>query len=237
MKHLFSVLILLTLSAVSFGQSIKAQLEDIDATAGPLLAKREENKKAYALLSATAADIKDGFATLDKYSKKYDSDKTAYDLDLAAYAPAAAQLNSALDSHNANRCTAPADNPGVCASYNAEADNLNARRAQLQPTKDKLDRDKQFLDTTLGQLRELQSVMQEKYAKFNADAKEYDAQNNENEAKIKALADRWNALIGKLKGNNDACFAQIPPACQVNPILDDKCEKMHAACGAMFDGN
>jgi len=222
---------------VSFGQSIKAQLEDIDATAGPLLAKRNENKKAYELLTQTAADIKDGFATLDKYTAKYQSDKTAYDLNLAAYSTAAGELNSALDSHNANRCTAPSDNPGVCAAYNAEADRLNARRAQLQPTKDSLDQTKAFLDTTVGQLRELQSVMQAKYEKFAADAKAYDAQNNENEAKIKALADRWNALMGKLKGNNDACFAQIPPACQVNPLLDDKCEKMHAACGAMFDGN
>lgn len=231
-RNLSCIAVLLLIATVGFGQSIKDQLAGLQAEAAPLLTKREANKATLADLNKTKDDIDFGYATLTKYVDKYKTDRSAYDIDLGAYTPQAAALNSALDAHNANQCKGDG-----CGWYDAEANQLNARRAQLQPVKDSLDSRKQFLDTTLGQLRELQSVMQAKYEKYTADAKAYNAQNDENEAKIQILAQRWQDLLAKLKGNNDECFAKIPPACQVNPLLDDKCEQMHAACGKMFDGN
>lgn len=53
-------------------------------------------------------------------------------------------VNAQIATHNASRCEAPADNPGVCAAYNAEAARLNgiqaAQVAKLQPIVDRLDR-------------------------------------------------------------------------------------------------
>ena len=49
--------------------------------------------------------------------------------------PLAAQLKqvtSQVTQHNANRCTAPADNPGVCAWYDAEATRLQSARDSLR---------------------------------------------------------------------------------------------------------
>ncbi len=226
------VSLMLLLATVGFAQSIKDQLAGLTAQAAPLLAQREANKATLKTLDQTLSDINFGFDTLTKYVAKYKTDKDAYDVDLGGYTPAAAALNTALDSHNANRCQG-----NGCGWYDQEAANLNARRDQLQVQKNSLDQRKQFLDTTLGQLRELKGVMDAKYDKYQADANAFNAQNKANEEKLQGLITQWNALVAKLRGNNDACFAKIPPACQVNPLLDDKCEQMHAACGRMFDGN
>jgi chromosome segregation ATPase len=224
-RNLTLTLLTLLLAVASFGQSVKDQLAAIEQEATPLLAQREANKKTLAQLEQTKSDIQFGYDALTKYADKYKNDKAAYDIDLGGYSPQADALNSAMAAHNSNRCTAPADNPGVCAGYNAEANQLNARRAQLETQKEDLDRRKGYLDTTLGQLRELQSVLQAKFEKYTADANAYNEQNNANEAKIKTLADRWNALLNSM-GN---CFKNLPPA-----ATD---EQIHEACGAAWDGN
>src|SRR5271166_585589 len=49
-----------------------------------------------------------------------------------------------IDIHNANQCTAPADNPGSCAAYNREAAQLNSDQqnliSQLKPLAAESDR-------------------------------------------------------------------------------------------------
>jgi len=214
------LMLLVIFSTVSFGQSAKEQLAVLQQQAAPLLAQREENKKTLATLTQTKSDIDFGYEALGKGAAKYKTAKEGYDVDLGAYTPAAASLNSALDAHNANQCQG-----NNCGWYNQEANNLNARRDQLQTVKNGLDSRKSTLDATLGSLRELQSVMQAKFEKYTADSKAYNAQNDENEAKIKAIADKWNAV---LNGMGD-CYKNLP--------ANASDEQVHEACGAAWDGN
>jgi hypothetical protein len=41
------------------------------------------------------------------------------------------QVQRQIDTHNANQCTAPSDNPGACAAYNREAAELNSAKQDL----------------------------------------------------------------------------------------------------------
>ncbi len=230
-NSLFVTLALLLFAASSFGQpakqaakpSVKQQLAALKEEAAPFLGVREANKKTLETLNQTKSDIDFGSEALNKGAAKYKESKASYDIDLGAYTPAAAELNTALDAHNANRCQKTTSND--CAAYEAEADRLNSRRAYLQTVKDSLDNRKTILDGTLKELRELQSTMQAKFEKYTADAKAYNAQNEENEAKIKALAERWNAITNSLGD----CYKKLP-----DNATD---EQVHEACGAAWDGN
>jgi len=49
-----------------------------------------------------------------------------------ALAAAGADLQARIERHNANRCRAPADNPGACAAYNAEKRSLEGEQQDLR---------------------------------------------------------------------------------------------------------
>lgn len=219
---MFGVLILF-IATVGFGQNLKAQFDALNQEAAPYLAQREANKKTLATLTQTGQDIQMGDDALGKGAAKFKDARAAYDIDLGAYTPAAAELNSALNAHNANRCQKTQyDN---CSAYEAEASQLNSRRDYLQGVKNGLDSRKSTLDATLGSLLELQKIMEAKEEKYAADVKAYNAQNEENEAKIDSIAKRWNALKNQLQ----PCLDKLPP----NPTN----EMMHEVCGQLWDGN
>ena len=102
-------------------------------------------------------------------------DQTAKQNDAVAQESArAAVYQATVESHNANRCTAPANNPSQCTAYNeererlnaekaylenwiaqlnAEAPRLNAQKAALDIERDKINAEKAQLDLALDRLR------------------------------------------------------------------------------------
>lgn len=223
MKTSRLIYVFLLLSVLSFGQSLREQMDAVQRAAAPLTAKRTENTKVLAALNQTKDDLSFGVAAFQKSATKYAADIADYTIDLGAYSPAAAEVNLALDAHNANVCQKTQYNS--CGAYDAEAQRLNSRRDYLLIVKAGLDQRKGFLDTTLVQLKELQAILIEKAEKYTEDAKAFNAQNDDNEAKIVALKARYDAIIAQLK----PCLDKLPP----NPSD----EQMHEVCGQLWDGN
>jgi chromosome segregation ATPase len=199
---------------------------------------------------AKASDIKFVYDAWVKQSAKYKDDLAEYNAKNTEVKRQYELLQPALDNykqrlaqHNANQCTEVCTNgscDGKCAWYTAEKNQLDNNRAQLQQAYAPLDAQAQqlqstaqYLDTTASQLDTIQAGLQKDLATWKQAETDLKAEWDANEAEIARL----QALLAKLKGENDACFAKIPPACQMNPLLDDKCEQMHAACGKLFDGN
>ncbi len=58
-----------------------------------------------------------------------------------------------LDEHNANRCEFPPENPGVCAQYEREKQDLDAERDRLKTAVDKNDSYRRMLKSRLGMLK------------------------------------------------------------------------------------
>jgi len=239
-RNLILAFSLLMLASVSYGQSaakspasvkkeqpaeqtVKDQLAALTKEVAPLTAQREANKKALATLEQTKSDIESGTEALNKGAAKYKVDLASYNIDLGAYAPAAAEINSALDAHNANRCQKSSSND--CAAYEEEAKRLNSRRDYLQTMKNDLDNRKTIMDGTLSTLRELQSTLQAKQEKFDADAKAYNDQNDANEAKIAPFAAKWKSALESM----GECYKKLP--------ANATDEQIHESCGAAWDGN
>jgi chromosome segregation ATPase len=226
MKRLFScVALVLLFATVGFGQSIKDQIVAINAEAAPLVQKRAELQTAVKAIDQTNDDIKDGVATLHKYAAKLESDKTAYKMEESDYIAAVNQQNAVVDAHNANRCVAPSDNPGVCAAYNAEAARINSAAAGLAQQKAKVDQDYDFVENTRKQLVELSQVLSDKTVKWTSDVKKWNDENNANEEKLTELHRRFQQLVNSLGD----CLKQA------GENATD--ETLHAVCGAKWDGN
>ncbi len=204
-------------------QTVKDQLAALSKEAAPLIAQREANRKALAALAQTKSDIDTAYEALDKGTAKYKVDLASYNIDLGAFTPAAAELNSSLEAHNANRCQKSPSND--CAAYEEEAQRLNSRRDYLQTVTNDLDNRKTIMDGTLSTLRELQSTLQAKSEKYTADAKTFLEQNVANEAKIAPFAAKWKSALESMGD----CFKKLPAG-----ATD---EQIHESCGAAWDGN
>lgn len=213
-----------TTPTVNNGLTVKEQLAALAVQATPLSDKRKELQDAVKPLNQTNDDLKSGLETIEKYTNKYKNDKAAYDLDMAAYSGAVDSLTTQMDAHNANRCVEH-DHDGSCAAYNEEADRLNARGDQIKQQKGQLDQRLGFLNTTRGQLKELSQVLSDKAEKWAADVKKWNRYNDDNEAKITAIRNRWQELMRGM----GSCIDNLPP----NATDED----IHEACGAKWDGN
>ena len=225
MKRRITVVIFIALtSAMSWGQSIKEQLAALKTEAAPYLAKSEENKKALTALNQTYTDINDGVAALTKSVNNYKTDLAAYMVDFAAYNAAVNEHNTATDAHNAHRCSAP-QGSNACDWYNQEANRSDVQFNYLNTQKADLNRRQGYLDQTHAKNDELTQILSDKSEKYTSDEKAYNAQNNENEAKLEPLRARWKALMGQLK----SCLDKLPP----NPTD----EMLHDGCGQLWDGN
>jgi DNA repair ATPase RecN len=125
--------------------------------------------------------------------------------------------------HNANVCTESCSNghcDGSCGWYNKEKAALDSEKAQLEENRNLLNqiRDKASSDTL----------------QWTGKAKALLSKIDENDARIEDLQNK----LADLRKRYDTCRGSIPANCAVNPhVLDDKCERMHAACGKLFDGN
>jgi Tfp pilus assembly protein PilO len=73
---------------------------------------------------------------------------------------------------------------------------------------------------------------------WTADVKQFKADWDDNEAQITVLQNTL-ARLKQIKVSVDSCMRSIPAECDApnTPLLVTKCEKMHADCGRLFDGN
>ena len=249
LMYVFGVLALLFCGCFAFASSA----DDINQIQGQLNADFTK-QAALVTVSSTqdkkADDIKFVYDAYTKTKAKYDQDLTAYNTKAAEVMrgyqllqPSVENYSQRVQSHNAHQCTETCRNgscDGSCAWYTNERIQLDANKAQLQQAAAPLDAqasqlqtDKGYLDQTFEKLNLIQQGVKSDVAAWKAAQEKLKADWLANEAEIAAL----QATLAKVKGENDACLAKIPPACQISPLLDDQCEKMHAACGRMFDGN
>jgi len=213
-----------TTPTVDKGPTVKEQLAALAVEATPLSDKRKELQDAVKALDQTNVDIKFGLETIEKYTNKYKNDKAAYDLDMAGYSSAVNSLTIQMNAHNANRCVEH-DHDGSCAAYNGEADRLNVRGDQIKQQQIQLDQRLGSLITTRGQLKELSKILSDKTEKWTADVKKWNSDNDDNEAKITAIRNRWQELMSSM----GSCLDKLP----ANATDED----IHEACGAKWDGN
>lgn len=158
--------------------------------------------------------------------------------------PSLDNFTERMKAHNTTqcveKCTQGGGCDGTCGWYERERIQLEQNQAQLKEAyapldaqAEQLESTKKFLDEFAGKLDIIGDGLSKDIPAWKQAEADIKTDWEANEAEIARL----QALLAKLKGENDTCFAKIPPACQMNPLLDDKCEQMHAACGKMFDGN
>jgi hypothetical protein len=248
MKRISAVILFVAL-ACTFGlaqtiDEIQQQLTEHIAARVPLAARGN-------VLDKKADQISFVYDAFVKQSAVQTQELAAYDAKNADVAHRMAVIQPSLDNwtqrlnyHNANKCTEHCTQgggcDGSCAGYERERVQLEQNQAALKEAMapitalaNEVDAQHDHLVITSGQLAEIQAGLQKDVPAYKAAEAALKADWDANEAAIARL----QAQLAKYKGENDACFAKIPPACQVNPLLDDQCEKMHAACGKMFDGN
>ncbi len=176
-----------------------------------------------------ATDKRPGFESREK---ALDAKKDDIIFVYNAYKKQSAILQQSFDewqqkanAHNATQCTEQCDQnghcDGSCGWYTAEKTRLEGEYGQLK--------------TNAGLLNEIQARVSSDTEQWTADAKALIAEAGENEALIAQLQQQ----LADLRAQQVDCLKSIPKECD-NPYttaLVTKCERMHAACGRMFDGN
>ncbi len=139
-------------------------------------------------------------------------------------------LNIQIKYHNDHMCTEKCANgkcDGTCQWYRDEATKENSEGAQLKQQAELLDQIRNNVLRDTNDYVERVKALKEK--------------SDENTA----LIDRLKAQLTDLLGRYDQCRGSIPATCDApnavgpdgKPLLKGACEKMHAKCGRMFDGN
>lgn len=212
-------LLLVLLATFASGETLGDQINAIRSQLNQAVAKRPELISATKALAQKKDDLEFGVAAFNKQSTSFEEQSNAWQQRADAY-------RAAVSQHNNNQCTAPADNPGVCSAYNAEAGRLNAQKAALTSEADGLDR-------TGALLNQLRQTITDETMKWAENVKRLNAEWDDNEANIQRLQEK----LTQLQRQYETCRGSIPPDCQVRNVLNDKCEIMHATCGRIFDGN
>lgn len=249
MKNVLAVLALLFCGCLAFA-SPADDIANIQNRISTDVAKRADMVQTSNAQDKKADDIKFVYNAYTKAKAQYDSSLQTYTTNVEEVkrgfdllAPSLENYNQRVNQHNANQCTETCTNgrcDGSCAWYNAEKNQLGNNKQQIEnvaaPLRQRaaqLENDKNYLDQTYDKLNTIYQGVQSDVAAWTAKEQQLKADWLANEAEISTLL----ADLARLKGENNDCLAKIPPACQINPLLDDKCEQMHAACGRMFDGN
>ncbi|HUW98452.1 MAG TPA: hypothetical protein VMV40_06370 [Acidiferrobacter sp.] len=217
----------LPLSVPAFAQnaSIDTRVTALSTELAPHMSKRVDLAKAAQALRQQKGNIEFGVAAYNKSVAQYKQKKDAYEMDLAAFRQSKAVLGQAISAHNANRCTAPANNPGACAGYNAEAAQLNQRKAYLISQLAQLRQTYNYLMDINAKNNELRQILSAKTLAWAAAAKKWNADNDENEAAIA----RIQRLIAGQRRRFDSCEAELK--------RNGSLERLHEVCGQPFDGN
>ncbi|HTD24890.1 MAG TPA: hypothetical protein VK738_19715 [Terriglobales bacterium] len=104
-------------------------------------------------------------------------------------------FNERFGRHQANQCVYPPDNPGVCAAYNAEKNQLDAEARQLEERQNKiekrykeLDEEKSALDDEVGPLASRRTVLEETRTNLEQDQATFTSKCEEAATRAKVLA-------------------------------------------------
>jgi septal ring factor EnvC (AmiA/AmiB activator) len=203
-------------------QTIGDQIRDLQKQLGNGFAKRTEFQSQTKILAQKKDDILFAFDAWKKQSGIFEQD--ANDLNMRMDA-----LDAKVEQHNAHQCTEQCVNghcDGSCAGYTAEKQKLDDQQGALRAEQAQLGKTANLLD----QIRAQGNTDTEAWA---TKAKQLIADNADNEANI----EHFQAQLVDLRKQYDSCRGSIPADCQVRNVLNDKCERMHAACGKLFDGN
>lgn len=182
------------------------------------------DKTEYANVSATRAglakrydDLKWTFDQVKKQADKFQTDRADLNMRMDSQATVIANHNS--------RCAGAFTDPGYVNSCNAEADQIDA-------TSSTLNQENNSLEQTRSLIKEAIQTQTEETEKVAAQDKAAMDRQNELAADEQRIIDR----LTQIKGQVDTCQSAID-AVDAHPSSDSYKERMHAACGSMFDGN
>jgi len=246
-------LLALLLAIPAFSQDKAAQIANLESQLGAVQANYPTMQDRLKVLDTTKDNILFAAKAYTKYNDAYTADTVAFNNQQDEVNRQQNMLNVSgenykqrLAQHNANRCT-EVTGSGTCNWYNAEANQLDANKAQIQQAQAPIDRANAQLDAQRQNLAQTKAKLDTIWNQGQADADKYEAAMKQLRADYQANRAKELDLqrqLAILKGDQAACFKAIPPACQNpavgpdgKPILDQNCERMHAACGKMFDGN
>jgi peptidoglycan hydrolase CwlO-like protein len=213
-------LCLIAVCAIALGQENDAtpggRIKDVKTKLKAAQQQDADYAAQFKNLESRLDDIK--FAA-DAYKKQ--NDRWKQDAD---------NLNVQIRYHNDHMCTEKCVNgkcDGTCQWYRDEAERENSGGAQLKQQADLLEQIRNNV------LRDTQDYAER--------VKALAEKSDENTA----LIDRLKAQLLDLLGRYDQCRGSIPANCDApnavgpdgKPVLKAACERMHAKCGRMFDGN
>lgn len=184
----------------------------------------EAEKADFTKHEAKKSAIEMADATLSKYLPAHNDAVRALSVEQGQHNDSVRAQDAATAQHNANRCVAPADNPGVCNAYNAEANQLNQRAGYLANEAAGLNKRADDLNTEKEKLDEIQKNLSSDILEYTAWQKSYNANVTQNQANIALLV---STLKQVLKSNEDCKKA----------IAGGTDENMSEICGQLFDGN
>ena len=212
MKRTLIIVLLLLTASIAWGQTIGDQINDLTKQLQDAQAASESNGAKIKKQAAKLDDIKFAAEAYKKQSARLQNDIN--------------DLNMRIQQHNNNRCTETCDQNGGncthnCGAYNAESASLNNEAASLQQQGQQLD--------------QIQQTVTQQSQEWVAETKELLVEND----RLTALIANIQSRLADLRGQYDQCRGSIPVTCDApnDPILNEKCEKMHASCGRLFDGN
>ncbi len=253
MRRTALTLLACLLAAAAFCQDKAAQIANLEAQLNAVQATYAPIEQRLKALDVDRSNNQFAADAYKKYNAKYSDDVNSFNNQQDEVNRQQDMLNTSvvnykqrLAQHNANKCVQVAGS-GTCNWYNNEADQLNANQAQIAQAQTVLDQSNRSLDTQRQSLVTTKSQLDTIWNQGKANDDKYVAAMDQLKADYRASRAKELELqrqLAILKGDRAACFKAIPPACQNpavgpdgKPILDQDCERMHAACGKMFDGN
>ena len=184
----------------------------------------EAQKADFKKMEAKKSAIELADSALTKYLPPHNTAVANLAVEQGQHNDSVRALDAATAQHNANRCVAPSDNPGVCNAYNAEANDLNQRASYLTNEAAGLNKRADDLNTEKAKLDEIQKNLSADVLEYTTWSKSYNANVEQNQANIKLLV---SALKQVLKSNDDCKKA----------IASGTDENMKEVCSQLFDGN
>lgn len=253
MRRIALSLLACLLAIPALAQDKLAQIENLQNQLTEVQANYAPMEKRYDALDTKKDEIKFANDAYVKYHDQYVTDVNNFNAkrdevnrQQQLLGPSVENYKQRLAAHNSRQCT-EYNHDGSCNWYNNEANSIDAQRNQIAQAQAEIDAQQAPLDQqaanleqTKGKLDTIYDLNVQNIAKWKADMAQLKADYQANLAQEKAI----QAKLAELYGSVDVCLKQIPAACQNpaigpdgKPILDQNCERMHAACGKLFDGN
>jgi chromosome segregation ATPase len=257
MKRIWILPILALLcSCFAFADSLDDQINAAQSSLNDHIQKRQDLTQQWPKFEQRKSDIEFAYAAYQKQApvvqqeaEQIGQKQSVIDSRYNALKPLVEQLQADGARHNANSCTEKCDQngrcDGSCAWYNNEKAaleqrqaNLNAQIADVNAANQENDNERQTVKKSADDLDQIMDTVGKQTLQWTADVKQFKADWDDNEAQITVLQNTL-ARLKEIKGQVDGCMRSIPAECDApnTPLLVTKCEKMHADCGRMFDGN